>query len=78
MTVMGEVRVLLKVRGYWEREVRVPRGTRIRDILLGVGLNPVEVVVTLRGEPVPEDERVTSDVELEVYPVVPLVEWHGV
>jgi len=41
-------------------------GARIEDILIELGLNPVEVIVAKNGKIVSEEETASSDDELKV------------
>lgn len=67
---MPKVRVVVDVFGREVREVEVDKGTRILDLLRGLGLISEEVVVALDGEIVPEDERIYSDCRLKIFSVV--------
>mgnify|MGYP000032266148 CR=1 FL=1 len=63
----------VKIVFYRERknkEISVPKGTKVIDVLRRLRLNPVEYVVALNGLIVPEDEEIVEDSELEVLPVV--------
>ncbi len=63
---MPQVRVTLRGRkSPWSKTVKVNAST-IEDILAEIGINPLEVLVKLNGEFVPDTEKVRSGDSLEL------------
>ena len=66
---MARVRVRLVPDGV-VREVEVPEGARVRDVLRALGLEEGSHVVMVGGRPVPEDEALPGGGEVVVVRVL--------
>ena len=78
---MGEATVRVTVRlghglrhlsvGEAEREMRVPAGTRIMELIVGSGLDPAEVsIVSRQGSLASKDAVVADGDVIELYPPI--------
>lgn len=70
MGVEEYVSVEVDVFGREVRKVEVPRGSTLRDLVTMLGLRVSEVVVTVDGEVVAEDEPVKPGTRVKLHSVV--------
>jgi sulfur carrier protein ThiS len=63
---MIQVRISLRGRDKpWSRTVKT-RSSTVEDIIIEAGLNPLEVLIKINGEFVPDTQRVKSGDRLEL------------
>ncbi len=63
-------RVKIVAGGETERIVEVTQTDTYERLLARLGINPVEVIVLCDGRPVPEDEEIAINSEIEIIRIV--------